>query len=567
MVMAKWKNWVFMILPCFLMACGGDGNEPAPPMPDPDPVDPVEQGVLYNGIKLPDVWPPYRSYTSELESGMDPFYLKVKPDVINISAGRQLFVDDFLITSTTLKRSFYYPEYYAGNPILAADKEWEKVGTSGAAFAAPFSDGVWYDEVDNKYKMWYMAGGGTYSATGYVMCYAESSDGINWVKPSLSVVPGTNIIDVGSQRDASVVWLDKQETNASKRYKMFLVAKEDGIWKYHYKTSSDGKLWRAAATSQALADRSTVFKNPFRNVWVFSMRHNVRVNANKLVRARDYSENADPIEGTKKAEALLGSFWFGPWPNEQHHPRYPEIEPAIYNHDAIPYESIMLGLFTVWQGPENDLAATNNELKRNQVMLGYSRDGYNWYREDMNPFLAVNETAGAWNYGNLQSVAGTPLIVGDKLYFYVSGRRLTSSGQEITTTGLATLRRDGFASMKGSGDLVTHTVKFTGEHFFVNASIQGNLKVELLNEDGSVISGFSKNDCISFTGNSTKKKIEWNNNSSLKNLKGKNIKIKFYVDSGELFSFWISPAVTGESQGYTSGGGPGLNASGIDKTN
>ena len=72
----------------------------------------------------------------------------------------------------------------------------------------------------------------------------------------------------------------------------------------------DGKVWRAAVQSEPIADRSTVYKNPFRNVWVYSMRHNVRVDANKLVRARDYNENTDPEAGTKKAEALLSAFWF-----------------------------------------------------------------------------------------------------------------------------------------------------------------------------------------------------------------------------------------------------------------
>lgn len=115
------------------------------------------------------------------------------------------------------------------------------MGNKGAAFAAPFSDGVWYDEADSKYKMWYMAGGGTHSINGAgVTCYAESVDGINWTKPVLSVVSGTNIVDKGSERDASVVWLDKQESNASKRFKMFQVAGGKGNWKYHYKTSADG---------------------------------------------------------------------------------------------------------------------------------------------------------------------------------------------------------------------------------------------------------------------------------------------------------------------------------------
>lgn len=563
------KIWTHNIVFCLMLvssvACRED-NIPESNDPVVNPPHIEETNTIYNGIILPEQWPPRRSSTSDLEKGMLPFYLSSKPDIIDISVGRQLFVDDFLIASTSLKRIYYYPEYSSVNPVLTADKEWEKVGDKGAAFTAPFSDGVWYDEKSGKFKMWYMAGGGSYSTKNAgVMCYAESADGVVWTKPSLPVVNGTNIVDYNSERDASTVWIDKQEANVSKRYKMFLSEKKDMKWQYTYKISSDGITWREVASSKPTADRSTVYKNPFRNVWSYSIRHNVRVRANKLVRARDYSEYSDPVIGTKNAEAVLSSFWFGPWPNELRHPRYHDVSPAIYNLDAVPYESIMLGLFSIWQGPENDICAAENEIKRNQIMVGYSRDGYSWFREDMNPFMAVNETLGAWNYGNLQSVAGTPLIIGDKLYFYLSGRRLTEEGQEVTTTGLATLRRDGFASMKGTGELETPTVKFTGNYFYINANVNGGMKVELLNSDGTVILGYSKNDCVIIKGDCVKQKVEWKSNKTLSGLENRKIKIKFYVTNGELFSFWISPESTGESQGYTAGGGPGLHESGLDK--
>ena len=558
-----------------LASCGSEnvsgGDDPTPtPTPTPTPGDNEDdEGAIYNGIKLPSQWPPTRSYSSDIRKGMTPFYLISRPTTVNISVGRQLFVDNFLIESTTLQRVMHYPEYVAQNPVLSPDKDWEKSGTKGAAFAAPFSDGVWYDESENKFKMWYMAGGGQYSTSSAgVTCYAESTDGKTWTKPSLAVISGTNIVDFNSIRDASTIWMDKQETNASKRYKMFQVAGGSGKWKYHYKTSANGIQWRDNSTpSQSIADRSTVYKNPFRNVWTWSMRHNIRLQSTDpyTIRARDYYENADPVAGNQAAKAELSKFWFGTWPNEQKHPTYSNNDgsPGIYNLDATPYESIMLGFFTVWQGPENDVCEKDGVIKRNQIMLGYSRDGYSWYREDMNPFLAVSDNTTAWNNGNLQSAAGSPIIVGDELYFYLSGRRL-EGGNEITTTGLATLRRDGFASMSGSGELLTVPMKFTGEYFYVNADVKGSLRVEILDESGNAISGFSKDDCKSITGNSTKKLVEWKSNATLSSLKGKHIKVKFYLDNADLYSFWISPESTGESHGYTAGGGKGLNASGLD---
>jgi len=520
--------------------------------------------ILYNGIVLPNVWPPYVAYSSNIYSGMSPSYLNIKPEVIDISIGRQLFVDNFLIESTTLTRQWHQAKYYTNNPVLSPTTAWEMTGNKGGGFAAPFSDGVWYDEVDNKFKMWYMAGGATHGDGFFLTCYAESSDGINWVRPSLNLVSGTNIIHKGKNRDSNTIWLDKTETNASRRFKMFNVYGGAGNWKYHYFTSSDGKAWREQKESGALADRSTVFHNPFRGVWVFSMRHNIRIDANNLVRARDYYENADLLSGVENAKADLQRFWFGPWPNEPKHDYYTNVKPAIYNHDAIAYESVMLGKFSVWSGPENDVCANDNVIKRNQILLGFSRDGWSWSRENFKPFCAVNDNKSSWNNGNIQTAVGSPIIVGDKLYFYMSGRTLNSNNAEIVSTGLAFLRRDGFASMSGTGELTTETLKFDGEHFFVNANVQGSLRIEILDADGNVIPGFCKNDCIEFIGDNTKKNIMWLNNNKLSALKGKNIKIKFYLESGDIYSFWISKTIDGKSYGYTGGGGAGYSKYGID---
>lgn len=565
-----------MAITVMAASCGGDDPVPAPepdpqptpgPTPEPEP-DPIDPNALYNGIVLPSQWPLQRNYASEIRSGMNPFYLTSKPAVIRIDVGRQLFVDNFLIATTNLTRKFHYPEYHASSPVLVPDQAWEKQGAKGG-FAAPFSDGVWYDEAEGKFKMWYMAGGGTYATSGAgITCYAESTDGISWTKPALNVVSGTNIVRRGSVRDASTVWLDKQESNASARYKMFEVSGGAGHWAYHYLTSTDGKAWRDNATpSGSVADRSTVYRNPFRNVWVWSMRHNVRVHSGDpyTVRARDYMEHRDPAAGNKAAKADLKNFWFGPWPNEQKHPHYSNNDgsPGIYNQDAIPYESIMLGLFSVWQGPENDVCNRDGVIKRNQIMLGYSRDGYSWLREDMNPFLAVDENPTAWNNANLQSAVGSPMIVGDKLYFYLSGRKLVD-GSEIVTTGLATLRRDGFASMSGSGELQTEPMRFKGKYFFVNADVRGNLLVEIQDRNGNAIEGFSRTDCKAVTGDGTRLAVTWKNGKTLEALENTTIRVKFYLADGDIYAFWISDAETGESRGYTAGGGPGLNQSGQD---
>src|SRR5262249_29801202 len=156
----------------------------------------AESELLYNGIRLPSPFPP--KIADVPREPVVPAYLTSPPAVIPIDVGRQLFVDDFLIADTNLKRTHHLPTYYAKNPVL----------TGGMVF----SDGVWYDPKDKIFKMWYLTKGGT--------AYATSKDGLTWDKPELDVLKGTNLVET-SRRDSSTVWIDLEEKDPAKRYKMF----------------------------------------------------------------------------------------------------------------------------------------------------------------------------------------------------------------------------------------------------------------------------------------------------------------------------------------------------------
>jgi hypothetical protein len=58
--------------------------------------------------------------------------------------------------------------------------------------------------------------------------------------------------------------------------------------------------------------------------------------------------------------------------------------------------------------------------------------------------------------------------------------------------------------------------------------------------------------------------ISWKSESSLKRFKTEAIQFRFCLHNGHLYSFWVSEFKTGESGGYTAGGGPGLHPSGVD---
>jgi hypothetical protein len=434
--------------------------------------------TLYNGIELPSPWPPHVNDfpTSVEKDPVVPPYLVSPPKEISIDVGRQLFVDDFLISETTLARTFHLPKYHSASPVVKPDQPWEMKNPDHAA-AMVFSDGVWYDPSDRLFKMWYL--GGESASTGY----AVSKDGIHWDKPSLDVRPGTNIVQPGG-RDSSTVWLDLEEKDPARRFKMWRVigVGEDPVtgwnnWAMEIHFSPDGIHWgEPVARSGRMVDRSTVFWNPFRKVWVYSIRHAYKTGA-PLDRAYGFYRKRSYVEGSDVLEAARWEVneplrWTDV---DRLDPQREDlkIKPQLYNLDAVAYESLMVGFFTIWRGqPEN-------RHKPNNVVLGYSRDGWHWSRPDRRAFCPVSDNQGDWNANNVQSAGGGFLVVGDELYFYVSGRTGRPGNNKAGTlsTGLATLRRDGFASMDAKDEQGALTTRPCALVANISSSMSTILKV------------------------------------------------------------------------------------------
>jgi len=506
--------------------------------------------VQYNGIELPAVWPPPAKDFPD--APQRPPYLVSPPQVIPIDVGRQMFVDDFLIEATTLKRTFHLPEYHAGNPVLKPDKPWEMTGRG--PFAIPFSDGVWYDPQDGTFKMWYYAGHG-----GAATCYATSKDGIRWEKPALDVESGTNIV-LRTARDSGTVWLDPKPRELGERFKMALYHGTFMLYR-----SPDGVHWTKVSAGGKTGDRSTFFYNPFRQRWVYSIR-----SSSRLGRSRNYWETTDFFGFSDASQVTL---WTaadsGDWQRDDLKTR-----PQLYNLDCAAYESVLLGLFSIWRGdyrsPSTDKAKELLQAgrpKQNSICVGFSRDGFHWDRPDRRAFLPTSETRGDWNWGNVQSTVPCCLVVGDQLWFYVSGRAGKSfpGCQAVDaggSTGLARLRRDGFASMdadEADGTLTTRPIRFRGKHLFVNlAASQGQLLAEVLDEQGRPLAPFDRHHCRPLTGDNTRHAVTWEGAEDLSALSGKPIRLRFHLARGSLYAFWVTPDAGGASFGYVAGGGPGL---------
>jgi hypothetical protein len=385
--------------------------------------------------------------------------------------------------------------------------------------------------------------------------------------------------------NSSTVWLDHRAANAKEKFKYFASEdfhiEDDEIgWFYTYRSSADGVHWsEPKERARIWGDRSTAFYNPFRDVWGLSQRTEDDMGR----RTRSYIEgptvgdlmsevtyNGPRIEGERMVlgEATGESVnWTGADKLDPRHtdPRFSEIAPQLYNLDAAPYESLMLGQFSIWQGPSNDTCGELNLQKRNDILLGFSRDGFHWHRPSRERFISCTWDASSWRYGNVQSCAGGPLVVGDRLYFYFSGHAKPRDGDAWdldASTGLAILRRDGFASMDAGeeiGTLTTRPVTFRGKHLFVNVDCpDGELTVEILDEDGKAIEPFSLENCHLVSSDKTLAQVNWQQDNNLSALVGKPVQFRFHLKNGSLYAFWVSPDDSGASHGYVGAGGPGF---------
>jgi hypothetical protein len=513
--------------------------------------------LTYNGIPQPAEWPPRTENPASLQPMRVP-YLEAPPAIIPIDLGRQLFVDDFLVEQSDFVRAFHQPAKYPGNPVFCPQTA-QECNAELPPCTIPKCGGLWYDERDRLFKMWYMA-----SYLG-AMAYATSADGLHWERPLLDVVPGTNLIlppDV--HPDSGTVWLDRETADESQRFKMLLREPnppDQGCFPGLLMTSPDGIHWSDPVPTGDMDDRSTMFYNPFRRVWVQSIRRWIPPRC----RCRGYWEGEEFFASGRWALDEL-PFWVGADCMDEGG----GSPPQLYNLDAVAYESLMLGFFQILKGPPNHIGERLGLPKLTELVLATSRDGFHWHRPDRRPFLGARREPGSWEYGYVESTGGICLVVGDELWFYYSAyagdpTRLAPDWHVNGTyangaMGLAKLRRDGFASMQArhlGGSLTTRPLTFTGDRLFVNANTAGaELTVECLDAHGQPIAPFTRQHCGAFRGNATCVEIRWDG-ASLAALRGQPVKLRFRLDRGELYSFWITDSPRGASHGYLAAGGPG----------
>ena len=226
-------------------------------------------------------------------------YLEDRPEVIPIGVGRQLFVDDFLVESTTLTRRVPPGAEERAQPRARAGDgsrdERRRVSCRGAVQRRSLV-GLCGPDCS---RCGTTRGGcparGTPSART-----ASSGGGPSWTscrgRTSCSR-PGPGTCGTA----AACGWTTGPRT-LEQRFKMFQYFRSSGEigepWSGgEVYTSPDGIHWGEPTRTGMLGDNSTFFYNPFRRKWVYSVRR-----TEGGVRARRYIEHDDFLEGSQWEE-------------------------------------------------------------------------------------------------------------------------------------------------------------------------------------------------------------------------------------------------------------------------
>ena len=399
------------------------------------PVDAPD--VLYNGITLGQPWPPRLAYVDERP--MQPPYLVDPPDVIPIDVGRQLFVDDFLIEETTLTRTWHRADVppratRCCDPTTLGTARRTRRAHEGASQpgAMVFSDGVFFDPRDRLFKMWYMGG------YGGATCLAISDDGIAWRKPALrrrarhehrrSARPAIRARcgSISSKRDPR------------RRFKM-------ALWRDH-------ALDPVCVARRHPLDRDRPERADRRSLDVLLQPVPARVGLRPARRSGTAARQRalPPVLGV--AEFAGSGDWSAAAPvawvkadiARLRARRASASGPSSTTSTASPTRACMLGLFTIWRGETGDAREDqrgHRRLQPRRLPLGSARSA---------PLSRRVGRAGQLELG--QRAVGRRLLPGRRRPAVLLCQRPRRACRAPTLrasarTGLATLRRDGFASM------------------------------------------------------------------------------------------------------------------------
>ncbi len=445
----------------------------------------------------------------------------------------QLFVDDYLVAEKSkVIRHYHTFEKYPGNPVITPTEPWEGSSVYGG-FVMPDEDG-------SGYRLWY----GCYDkeGPGYRQLYATSEDGIHWEKPNLGTVEykgsKENNIYIDRPLEAGGVSIIHTPWDKGREYKHInfdygRTPPKYTVRGYWAAYSSDGIHFTDLSDGPVLLDQGDVGEfawDPHTGRYI------------------GYPKAFAPVRGyRRRCVGFAATEDFGDW-----HPAELILVPDkfddrwviedkqhtdLYGLVGFAYESMYIGFLRPFRIIDGE---SGGPLF---VELVSSHDGINWVREEGDrPRILSVSRPGTWQDG-MVSISSPPLVEGDRIKVWYTGMSIGHGGNvehAIYAGGLATLRKDGFASLDAGGTEGTVTTKLLSNihgQLHVNAFVDkgGYLKAEVVDREGEVVEGYGRDDCNPVTGEGVDQILTW---KSKKFLPGGGAKrLRFIFQSTCLYSF------------------------------
>lgn len=455
---------------------------------------------------------------------------------------RRLFLDGAVIEAQQgLERVFHAAVKHPGNPIIKADQPWE----GAAAITGPYVYGTVLREGD-RFRLWYQA-----LNQGNHVGYAESRDGIVWTKPDLGLIEfqgskANNLVVSAFQPEAAGgghchnpgVIQRPNEADPQRRYALYGFDGNAGHARVAF--SADGLRWRyePGTEKRALFTSSDVVnfcRDPYESRYVATWK-----TRNRRGRAVGVAWSEDGLTWTKPMDAPVFVA--------------DDLDPdttQVYGMPAFPYQGLYVGqpwlyrarYFRYGEYSVKKLHEAQEDSPRTmEVQLAWSWDLVNWTRPPARGQFIPRGAKGDWD-GGMIVTARAPVIVGDQMYFYYGGTDGLHDDKRVNAgIGLATLRLDGFCSMRAGGAegwLITRREPFHEPAVTLNArtAADGFVAAEILDRRNRVVPGFSRSDCQAFTGDSVRHVMRWKERRFPARARRDDYKIRFWLKHAALFAY------------------------------
>lgn len=444
-----------------------------------------------------------------------------KEKVLDIGSRVELFVDDWLIDrikNLNLKLHSPVPKEIA----IRFDAPWEG---KCSAYVTVMKDG-------NRYRMYYRGGPAFRQGEGKEFtCYAESKDGVNWTKPPLGMY------EFNGSKDNNIVWAGFGTHNfapfkdanpsalESEKYKavaggpLFALSSPDGI---HWKKMQEEPI----ITKGVFDSLNTAFWNKEKNMYVAFVR-DFRGGLPNGVRDIRHCTSKDFLRWAEPE-------WldYGDAPAEH-----------LYTNAIIPYfraPHIYLGLPKRF-APERKAIKTHNYDGVSDAVFMSSRDGVHWHRF-MEAFIRPGLDQENWTDRNIMPAWGIVPTDKNEISIYYSEH----FDHPDSRLRRSIMRPDGFVSINADytgGKFATKPLTFKGKNLIINysTSAAGSICIEIQDENGKVISGYSLNECPRIYGDEIEHIVTWNKGSDVSSLAGKPIRLKFAMKDADLYSICFKP--------------------------